>query len=80
MDLPLISGISGIWSGESLLQNISQMSNSNQHQYKFIDHNFEKSASTIYMTLTCSLLKLNTMPLVTPGGNNCCLMANDVQN
>ncbi len=25
-------------------------------------------------------LKLNTMQLVTPGGNHCCLMANDVQN
>ncbi len=26
------------------------------------------------------VLKLNTMQLVTPGGNHCCLMANDVQN
>ncbi len=25
-------------------------------------------------------LKLNTMQLVTPGVNHCCLMANDVQN
>ncbi len=25
-------------------------------------------------------LKLNTMQLVTLGGNHCCLMANDVQN
>ncbi len=25
-------------------------------------------------------LKLNTMQLETPGGNHCCLMANDVQN
>ncbi len=25
-------------------------------------------------------LKLNTIQLVTPGGNHCCLMANDVQN
>ncbi len=26
------------------------------------------------------ILKLNTMQLVTPGGNHCSLMANDVQN
>ncbi len=25
-------------------------------------------------------LKLNTIQLVPPGGNHCCLMANDVQN
>ncbi len=25
-------------------------------------------------------LKLNTMQLVTPGGNHCCLITNDVQN
>ncbi len=27
-----------------------------------------------------SLVKLNTMQLETPGGNQCCLMANDVHN
>ncbi len=25
-------------------------------------------------------IKLNTIQLVIPGGNHCCLMANDVQN
>ncbi len=26
------------------------------------------------------MLKVNTMQLVTPGGNHCCLIANDVMN
>ncbi len=33
---------------------------------------------TLQKYILC-LLKMNTMQLVTPGGNHCCLMANDVQ-
>ncbi len=37
---------------------------------------FNKITKIYYM----QPLKLNTMQLVTPGGNHCCLMTNDVQN
>ncbi len=71
----ILARVTLIWLGVRLVKAVCE--------YHVLYHHYDHSIFNIKVnlnTLKDFILKLNTMQLKTPGGNHCCLMANDVPN